>query len=98
MWVDDPLELLIAALERHRRDLGDHVAGPVPGHVGAQDLAGAGVDDYLTSPSRSSENDPGAHGGEPLPANLDLVAGLPGLCLSNADARELRVGELRRDD
>jgi hypothetical protein len=41
---------------------------------------------------------PGAHGGEVLPANLDLVAGLAGLCLGSADDRELRMGERRQDD
>jgi hypothetical protein len=72
MWVDDPLELLIAAVERHRRDHRDRVADPVADHGGAEDLAGAAVDDDLGESVPVVVNDPGAHGGELLPANVEL--------------------------
>jgi hypothetical protein len=80
MWVVDPLELRIAALGSHCRDrLGDHVARPVADHVGDRHLAAAASTTNLTSPSRVVLNGPDASGGELLPANLDPVAGLPGL-------------------
>lgn len=45
MWVDDPLELLIAALERHRRDPVIMSQARLPTMWAPGDLAGAGVDD-----------------------------------------------------
>jgi hypothetical protein len=74
MWVDDPLELLIAALERHRRDLGDHVAGPVADHVGARGSRRCGRRRLIDESVPVVVNDPGVHGGELPPANL--VAGV----------------------
>ena len=48
MGVDDPRQLLVAALERDRVDeFGDHVAGAIADDVGADDLAVLGVDDEL---------------------------------------------------
>ena len=44
-------QLLVSALQGHRVDeLGDHVAGPVADHVGAEDLAVLGVGDQLHQP------------------------------------------------
>jgi hypothetical protein len=96
MWVDDPLELLIAALERHRPDhLGDHVADPVADYVGAHDLAGAGVDDEVDESVPVVVRDPGAHGGELLPprgrASLACASLRPMLAPCG-------LGERRRDD
>ena len=48
MGVDDPRQLLIAALQGLRRDkLGDHVAGAIADDVGAEDLPVAAVGDEL---------------------------------------------------
>ena len=63
MRVDDPRELLVAALQRHRRDqLGDHVAGAVADDVGAEQHGrgnGGGRPDFAQAggkdPSRLDE-------------------------------------------
>src|SRR6476620_2257024 len=90
----DPGQLLVAALQRHRRDqLGDHVAGAVADHVGAEHLAVLGVDDELDEAVLVLVDHTGTLAGDFLLADLDLVAGLLGLGLGEADAGDLRVAE-----
>ena len=94
MRVDDPGQLLVAALERHRRDqLGDHVAGAVADDVGAEDLAVLGVDDELDDAVFVVVDGRPADAAEFLLADLDVVAGLLGRRLGEADAGDLRVAE-----
>ena len=99
MRVDDAGELLVAALQLHRRDqLGDHVAGAVADHVGAQQLAVLGVDDELDEAVFVVVDDPGALGGDFLLADLYVMAGVLGLGLGQADAGDLRLAEGGADD
>src|ERR1700761_2704649 len=75
--VDDPAQLLVAALERHHRDqLGDHVAGPDADGVGADDLAVGGVDDDLHDPVFVVVDGSRALAGDLLPADLDVESRL----------------------
>ncbi len=94
MGVDDPGQLLVAALERHRRDqLGDHVAGAVADDVGAEDLAVLGVDDELDQAVFVVVDGRAADPAELLLADLDVVARLLRRRLGQADAGDLRVAE-----
>ena len=94
MGVDDPRQLLVAALERHRRDqLGDHVAGPVADDVGAEDLAVLGVDDELDEAVFVVVDGRAADPAELLLADLDVVARLLRRRLGEADAGDLGMAE-----
>ena len=97
--VDDLCQLLVAALQRHRRDqLGDHVAGAVADDVGAEDLAVLGVDDELDQAVFVVVDGGPADAAELLLADLDVVPGLLGRRLGEADAGYLRVAEGRAGD
>ena len=97
--VDDPGQLLVAALERDRVDqLGDHVAGAVADDVGAEDLAVLGVDDELHDPVAVVVDRRGADPAELHLADLDVLAGVLRLLLGHPDARHLRVAEGRAGD
>ena len=94
MGVDDPGQLLVAALQRHRRDqLGDHVAGAVADDVGAEDLAVLGVDDELDQAVFVVVDGRAADAAELQLADLDVVPGLLRRRLGEADAGDLRVAE-----
>ena len=97
--VDDPRQLLVAALQRHRRDqLGDHVAGAVADDVGAEDLAVLGVDDELDQAVFVVVDGRAADAAELLLADLDVVPGLLRGGLGEPDAGDLRVAEGRAGD
>src|SRR6266513_150781 len=92
--VDDPLELGIAALERHHvDDLADHVAGDVAHDMSAQDLAVLRVADDLHQAGTVVVDDGGASAAQLELADLDLPSRLLGLLLGHPYARDLRVAE-----
>ena len=92
MREDGVHQFFLGGLEVHRDDealdqLGDFRAD----QMGAQQLAGLGVEDRLRKPRILAERDRLAVGDEVEATDLDLVAG--GLCLrlGQADAGDLRV-------
>ena len=92
--VDDLGQLLVAALEGHRRDqLGDHVAGPVADDVGAEDLPVLGVDDQLDQALFVVVDGGAADPAQFLLADLDVVPGLLRRRLGQPDARDLGMAE-----
>ena len=94
MRVDDPGELLVAALERdHVHDLGDHVAGTVADDVGADDLAVLRVGDDLHHALAVVVDGRCADSAELEAADLDVVTGFLGRRLGQADRGDLRVAE-----
>src|SRR5215211_8885108 len=97
--MDDPGELLVAALQRDRVDeLGDHVAGAVADDMGAENLAVLRIDHELHDPVAVVVDGCGADAAELYPRRLDLLAGLLRGILGEPDARDLRVAEGRAGD
>src|SRR3954470_13802414 len=94
MRMHDSGELLVAAVEGHGVDeLGDHVARPVADNMRPEDLAELGVDDQFDEPIAIVVDGGGALATQLLAADLDVVPGLLGLRLRQADARDLRLAE-----
>src|ERR1044072_481485 len=92
--MEDPRQLLVAALQRHRRDqLGDHVAGAGADDVGAEDLAVLRVDDELDQAVFVVVDGGAADRPQLQLPDLDLVPGLLRRRLGEADAGDLRVAE-----